>query len=95
MVVMVAANGVDTLFVLEGIGNPAGSLFRKQIADRSAQCRTRRMCALVLSAAAEIFVALGTTGSALNTTGGIAAGLLQIAACAACLRVLNKARLMQ
>lgn len=53
------------------------------------------MCALVLSAAAEVFVALGTTGSALNTTSGIAASLLGIVAYVVYLRVLNKARLMQ
>ena len=50
---------------------------------------------LVLSAAAEIFVALGTKGSVLNTTSGVAAGLLQIVAYVVYLRVLNKARQMQ
>ena len=86
---------VVTLFVLEGIGNLAINLGKRQIADMSARCRTYIMCALVLSAAAEIFVALGTTGSVLNTTSGVAAALLQIVAYVFYLRVLNKARQMQ
>ena len=53
------------------------------------------MSALILAAAAEVFAALGTTGTALNTSSGIASGLLQIIAYVIYLRVLNKARLMQ
>ena len=86
---------VVTIYVLEGIGNLARNLGKNDIADLSKQCRTWMMCALVLSAAAEVFVALGTTGSALNTTSGIAASLLGIVAYVVYLRVLNKARLMQ
>lgn len=86
---------VVTIYVLEGIGNLARNLGKNDIADLSKQCRTWMMCALVLSAAAEAFVALGTTGSALNTTSGIAASLLGIVAYVVYLRVLNKARLMQ
>lgn len=86
---------VVTIYVLEGIGNLARNLGKNDIADLSKQCRTWMMCALVLSAAAEVFVALGTTGSVLNTTSGIAAALLQIVAYVVYLRVLNKARLMQ
>lgn len=86
---------VVTIYVLEGIGNLARNLGKNDIADLSKQCRTWMMCALVLSAAAEAFVALGTTGSVLNTTSGIAASLLGIVAYVVYLRVLNKARLMQ
>ena len=86
---------VVTIYVLEGIGNLAGNLGKKDIVDLSRQCRTWLMCALVLSAAAKVFVALGTEGSVLNTTSGIAAALLQIVAYVVYLRVLNKARLMQ
>ena len=86
---------VVTIYVLEGIGNLATNLGKKDIAALSAQCKTWLMCALILSAAAEIFVALGTTGTAFNTTSGIAAALLQIVAYVVYLRVLNKARLMQ
>jgi len=86
---------VVVIYVLEGIGNLARNLGKQDIADLSAQCKTWMMCALVLSAAAEAFVALGTTGTALNTTSGVAAALLQIVACVVYLRVLNKARLMQ
>ena len=86
---------VVTIYVLEGIGNLARNLGKNDIADLSKQCRTWMMCALVLSAAAEVFVALGTTGSAFHTTSGIAAALLQIVAYVVYLRVLNKARLMQ
>ena len=86
---------VVTIYVLEGIGNLARNLGKNDIADLSKQCRTWMMCALVLSAAAEAFVALGTTGSVLNTTSGIAALLLGIVAYVVYLRVLNKARLMQ
>ena len=32
--------------------------------ERYGQCRTRLMCALILSVAAEVFVAPGTTGTA-------------------------------
>ena len=86
---------VVTIYVLEGIGNLARNLGKNDIADLSKQCRTWMMCSLILSAAAEMFVALGTTGSALSTTSGIAAGLLQIVAYVVYRRVLNKARLMQ
>ena len=86
---------VVTLFVLEGIGNLARNLGKKQIVDMSAQCRTWLMCALVLSAAAEIFVALGSKGTVLTTTSGVASALLQIVAYVIYLRVLNKARFMQ
>lgn len=86
---------VVTIYVLEGIGNLARNLGKNDITDLSKQCRTWMMCALVLSAAAEAFVALGTTGSVLNTTSGIAASLLGIVAYVVYLRVLNKARLMQ
>ena len=73
----------------------ARNLGKKDIVDLSRQCRTWLMCALVLSAAAKVFVALGTEGSTLNTTSGIAAALLQIVAYVVYLWVLNKARLMQ
>ena len=53
------------------------------------------MCALILAAAAEVFTALSSKGSAMNTTSGIASNLLQIFAYVIYLRVLNKARLMQ
>ncbi len=53
------------------------------------------MCALVLSAAAEVLVSLQVAESALKTTSGVAAGLLQIVAYVVYLRVLNQARLMQ
>ena len=86
---------VVTLYVLEGIANLAGNLGRKEIVDMSRNCRTYLMSALILSAAAQVFAALGTTGTTLNTTSGIAAGLLQIVAYVIYLRVLNKARLMQ
>ncbi len=86
---------VVVIYVLEGIGNLASNLGKKQIVDMYAQCRTWFMCALILAAAAQIFVSIGDTGSALNTTSGIASGLLQIAAYVFYLRVLNKARLMQ
>ncbi len=86
---------VVAIYVLEGISNLAGSLGKKQIVDMCAQCRTWFMCALILSAAAETFVALGTNGSVLNTASGVASGLLQIVAYVVYLRVLNKARLMQ
>ena len=86
---------VVTMLVLEGIGNLANNLGKKDIANMSAQCRTWVLCSLVLSAAAEVFVALGTKGSVLNTTSGVAAGLLQIVAYVVYLRVLNKARQMQ
>ena len=49
----------------------------------------------MLSAAAEVFVALGTAGTTLSTPSGVAAALLQIVAYVVYLRVLNKARLMQ
>ena len=80
---------------LEGIGNLATKLGKRDIADMSAQCKTWMMSALVLSAAAEIFVALGTEGSTINTASGVAAALLQILAYVVYLRVLNRARLMQ
>ena len=86
---------VVTFFVLEGIGNLARNLGKKEIVDLSAQCRIWLLCALVLSAAAEVFVALGTAGTTLSTTSGVAAALLQIVAYVVYLRVLNKARLMQ
>ena len=85
---------VVAIYVLEGIGSIATSLGRQDVAKLSAQSRTWYMCALVLSAAAEVFVALGTTGSVLNTTSGVAAGLLQIVAYVIYLRVLSKARQM-
>ena len=84
-----------TIFVLKGIGNLAVNLGKKEIADMSAKCRTWLISALILSAAAEVFVALGSTGSTLNTVSGVAAGLLQIFAYVVYLQVLNKARLMQ
>ena len=86
---------VVTIYVLEGIGSLARNLDNKQIADMSAQARTWLMCALVLASAAQVFVALGTAGSVLNTTSGIAAALLQLVAYVVYLRVLNKARQMQ
>ena len=86
---------VVIIYVLEGIGNLARNLGKRDIADLSAQCKTWMMCALMLSAVAEIFVALGTTGTALNTASGVAAALLEIVAYVFYLRVLNRARLMQ
>lgn len=86
---------VVTMFVLEGIGNLAGVLGKQDIADLAAQCRTWLMSALVLSAAAQVFVSLGTQGSTLNTASGIAASLLQIFAYVVYIRVLAKARKMQ
>ena len=86
---------VVTIYVLDGIANLARNLGKNDIVDLSKQCRTWLMCALVLSAAAKVFVALGTEGSTLNTTSGIAAALLQIVAYVVYLWVLNKARLMQ
>ena len=86
---------VVMIYVLEGIANLANNLGKRDIAGMSVQCKTWLMSALVLSAAAEFFVALGTTGSAFNTASGVAAALLQIVAYVVYLRVLNKARLMQ
>ena len=86
---------VSVIFVLEGITGVAEGLGNKEVAAMSAQCRTWLISALALSAAAEAFVALGTAGTAMHTTSGVAAALLQIAACVVYLRVLNKARLMQ
>ena len=86
---------VVTIYVLEGIGNLARNLGKNDIADLSKQCRTWMMCALVLSAAAEVFVSLQAAESTLKTTSGIAASLLGIVAYVVYLRVLNKARLMQ
>ena len=86
---------VVTIYVLEGIGNLARNLGKNDIVDLSKQCKTWLLCALVLSAAAQAFVALGTEGSVLNTTSGVAAALLQIVAYVVYLRVLNKARQMQ
>lgn len=86
---------VVTIYVLEGIANLANNLGKREIADMSAKCRNYLMIALILSAAAEVFVALGVAGSTLSTTSGIAAGLLQIVAYVVYLQVLNKARLMQ
>ena len=86
---------VVTIYVLDGIANLARNLGKNDIVDLSKQCRTWLMCALVLSSAAEAFVALGTQGSVLNTTSGVAAGLLQIVGYVIYLRVLNKARQMQ
>lgn len=86
---------VVIIYVLEGIGNLARNLGKSDIAGLSAQCKSWMMGALVLSAAAEVFVALGTTGSTLNTASSVAAALLQIVAYVVYLRVLNKARLMQ
>ena len=85
---------VVTIYVLEGIGTLADNLGKKQISDMSRDCRTWLISALVLSAAAEILVSLGSTGSVLNTTSGIAAALLQIIAYVVYLRVLSKARHM-
>lgn len=86
---------VVMIYVLEGIANLAKNLGKKEIVDKSAQCRTWLMSALILAAAAEVFATLGTTGTALTTGSGIASGLLQIIAYVIYLRVLNKARLMQ
>ena len=86
---------VVMIYVLEGIANLAKNLGKKDIADMSTQCRTWMMCALILASAAEAFVAMGTEGSTLNTTSGVAAALLQIVAYVLYLRVLNKARKMQ
>ncbi len=86
---------VVTIYVLEGIGNLARNLGKNDIADLSKQCRTWMMCALVLSAAAEVFVAVQAAESTLKTTSGIAASLLGIVAYVVYLWVLNKARLMQ
>ena len=86
---------VVTIYVLEGIGNLARNLGKNDIADLSKQCRTWMMCALVLSAAAEVFVAFQAEESTLKTTSGVAASLLGIVAYVVYLRVLNKARLMQ
>ena len=83
---------VVAIYVLEGIGNLARNLGKNDIADLSKQCRTWMMCALVLSAAAEVFVAVQAAESTLKTTSGIAASLV---AYVVYLRVLNKARLMQ
>ena len=86
---------VVMIYVLEGIANLARNLGKNDIVDLSVQCRTWLMCALVLSAAAEVFVALGTNGTVLSTTSGIAAALLQIIGYVIYLRVLNRARQMQ
>ena len=86
---------VVMIYVLEGIASLAKNLGKKDIADMSTQCRTWMMCALILASAAEAFVAMGTEGSTLNTTSGVAAALLQIVAYVLYLRVLNKARKMQ
>jgi len=86
---------VVMIYVLEGIGNLARNLVKNDIGDLSKQCRTWLMCALILAAVAEIFVAIGTEGSVLNTTSGVAAALLQLVAYVAYLRVLNRARQMQ
>lgn len=86
---------VVTIYVLDGIANLARNLGKNDIVDLSKQCRTWLMCALVLSAAAETFVAIGTQGSVLNTASGVAAGLLQIVGYVIYLRVLYKARQMQ
>ncbi len=86
---------VVTIYVLEGIGNLARNLGKNEIVNLSKQCRTWMMCSLVLSAAAEVLVSLQVAESALKTTSGVAAGLLQIVAYVVYLRVLNQARLMQ
>ena len=86
---------VVTIYVLEGIGNLARNLGKNDIAELSKQCRTWMMCALVLSAAAEVLVAVQAAESTFKTTSGIAASLLGIVAYVVYLRVLNKARLMQ
>ena len=86
---------VVMIYVLEGIGNLARNLVKNDIVDLGKQCRTWLMCALILAAVAEIFVAIGTEGSVLNTTSGVAAALLQLVAYVAYLRVLNRARQMQ
>ena len=86
---------VVMIYVLEGINNMAKGLGNKEVADMSAQCRTWLISALILSAVAEALVALGTAGTALHTTSGVVAALLQIVAYVVYLRVLNKARLMQ
>lgn len=86
---------VVTIYVLDGIGNLARNLGKNDIADLSKQCRTWMMCALVLSAAAEVLVAVQAAESTFKTTSGIAASLLGIVAYVVYLRVLNKARLMQ
>ncbi len=86
---------VVMIFVLEGITTMADSLVRKDISDMCAKCRTYLLCVLSLSAAAEVLASLGVTGSAMHSTTGIAAYLLEIVAYVFYLRVLNKARLMQ
>ena len=86
---------VVMIFVLEGITTMADSLVRKDISDMCAKCRTYLLCVLILSAAAEVLASLGVTGSAMYSTTGIAAYLLEIVAYVFYLRVLNKARLMQ
>ena len=86
---------VVMIFVLEGISTLADSLVRKDISDMCAKCRTYLLCVLILSAAAEVLASLGVTGSAMQSTTGIAAHLLEIVAYVFYLRVLNKARLMQ
>lgn len=88
-------NLVVMIFVLEGIATLADSLVRKDISDMCAKCRTYLLCVLILSAAAEVLASLGVTGSAMQSTTGIAAHLLEIVAYVFYLRVLNKARLMQ
>ncbi len=86
---------VVMIFVLEGITTLADSLVRKDFSDMCAKCRTYLLCVLILSAAAEVLASLGVTGSAMQSTTGIAAHLLEIVAYVFYLRVLNKARLMQ
>lgn len=86
---------VATIFVLEGISNLAEDLGKKQIADLCTRCRSWFIGALVLSAAAQVLVSLGGSGSVLNTSSGIASGLLQLIAYVVYLRVLYKARTMQ
>ncbi|MBR6027533.1 MAG: hypothetical protein IKP40_00475 [Clostridia bacterium] len=88
-------NLVVMIFVLEGIATMADGLVRKDISDMCAKCRTYLLCVLILSAAAEVLTSLGVTGSAMQSTTGIAAHLLEIVAYVFYLRVLNKARLMQ
>ena len=86
---------VSMIYVLEGIAVLANGLGKKEIADMCENCRKYMMYALILSAAAEVLVSLGITGSATKSVTGIAAGLLEIVAYVFYLRVLNKARLMQ
>lgn len=83
------------IYLLEGFTNLANNLGKKDVSDMAKQCRTYLMCALILAAAAEVFTALSSKGSAMNTTSGIASNLLQIFAYVIYLRVLNKARFMQ